>query len=59
MRWSDVDLEARELNLVDSKTGERTVPLSPEAVEVLLNIPRIDGNPYVIPGKIGGRHCET
>ena len=59
MRWRDVDLEARELNLVDSKTGARTVPLSPEAVEVLLNIPRVDGNPYVIPGKIRGRHLRN
>ncbi|MCY4488032.1 MAG: tyrosine-type recombinase/integrase [Deltaproteobacteria bacterium] len=59
MRWSDVDLEARELNLVDSKTGARTVPLSPEAVEVLRNIPRMDGNPYVIPGKIQGRHLRN
>ncbi len=59
MRWSDVDLEARELNLVDSKTGARTVPLSPEAVEVLRNIPRMDGNPYVIPGKIRGKHLRN
>ena len=59
MRWRDVDLEARELNLVDSKTGARTVPLSPEAVDVLLNIPRVDGNPYVIPGKIRGRHLRN
>ena len=59
MRWDDVDLEARELNLVDSKTGARTVPLSPEAVEVLLNIPRMDGNPYVIPGKIRGKHLRN
>ena len=59
MRWSDVDLEARELNLVDSKTGARTVPLSPEAVEVLLNIPRMEDNPYVIPGKIRGKHLRN
>ena len=59
LRWRDVDLEARELNLVDSKTGARTVPLSPEAVEVLLNIPRMDGNPYVIPGKIRGKHLRN
>ena len=59
MRWRDVDLEARELNLVDSKTGARTVPLSPEAVEVLLNIPRMDGNPYVIPGKVRGKHLRN
>ena len=59
MRWSDVDFETRELNLVDSKTGARTVPLSPEAVEVLLDIPRMYGNPHVIPGKIRGRHLRN
>ena len=59
LRWQDVDLEARELELADSKTGRRTVALSPEAVDVLAGIPRIEGNPYVIPGKIGGAHMRN
>ena len=54
LRWSDVDLRARELRLADSKTGARVVPLSPEAAAVLAGIPRIDGNPHVIPGKVPG-----
>ena len=34
LRWEEVDLEARELRLRDTKTGPRTVPLSPAAVHV-------------------------
>ena len=37
LRWEDVDLESRELRLPDTKTGPRTVPLSPAAVQLLPN----------------------
>ncbi len=59
LRWRDVDLEARELKLEDSKTGARVVPLSPEAADVLANIPRIEGNPWVIPGKLKGKRMRN
>ena len=52
LRWQDVDLEARELKLADSKTGARTVPISPEAADVLANVPRVEGSPWVIPGRV-------
>ena len=55
LRWSEVDLAAGELNLPDSKTGPRTIVLSAEAAAVLARIPRLPDNPFVIPGKIGGR----
>ncbi len=55
LRWSEVDLDAGELRLPDTKTGPRTISLSPEAVSVLSGIPRVDGNPFVIPGKIRGK----
>ena len=55
LQWREVDLEARELNLPDSKTGKRSIPLSPEAVRILSDIPRIDGSPWVIPGKAGDK----
>ena len=55
LRWSDVDLKASELKLADSKTGARVVPLSPEAAAVLAGIPRVKGNPHVIPGKVAGK----
>ena len=40
LRWQDVDLNAMELHLADTKTGARTVALSPEAAQVLAGIPR-------------------
>ena len=59
LRWEEVDLEARELRLHDSKTGPRTISLSQEAAGVLAAIPRIEGNPYVIPGKVEGKHLRN
>jgi len=43
-----------ELHLVDTKTGARTVSLSPEAARVLAGIPRTEGNPWVIQGRKKG-----
>ena len=56
LHWEDVDLEARELSLRDSKTGPRTVPLSPAAVQLLAGLPRSAGNRWVIPGRKPGAH---
>ena len=55
LRWNEVDLDARELRLAETKTGPRTISLSAEAAEVLAAIPRLDGNPHVIPGRVPGR----
>ena len=55
LRWDEVDLEAQELRLSDTKTGPRTIALSPEAAGVLAGIARSDDNPFVIPGKIRGK----
>jgi integrase len=56
LRWKDVDLEALELNLADTKTGSRIVPLAPAAVRVLAALPRDSDNPWVIAGKKAGSH---
>ena len=56
LRWQQVDLEAGELRLVDTKTGPRLVPLSPPVRRLLLDLPRVRGNPWVIPGFRRGRH---
>ena len=55
LRWDEVDLEAGELRLPDTKTGPRRISLSPEATGVLAAIPRVPDNPFVIPGKVKGR----
>ena len=49
--WSEVDLERGILFLRDSKTGKKPVYLSAAAQAVLAAVPRVDGNPYIIPGK--------
>ena len=54
LRWEDVDFEAGELRLRDTKTGARVVPLTP--AEVLENLPRVPGNPWVFPGRKRGTH---
>ena len=56
LKWEDVDLQAGELRLRDSKTGTRAVPLPPAAGSVLAGLHRVPGNPWVITGaKPGGR----
>ena len=59
LRWEDVRLEAQELHLSDSKTGPRTVSLSPEAAQVLASIERLPGNPWVIPGTRPGQRLSS
>ena len=56
LAWKDVDLAAGEIRLPDSKTGARLVPLSPAAARVLAELPRIEDNPWVIPGRKPGKH---
>ena len=56
LRWEDVALDESELRLPDAKTGARVVPLSPRAVKLLAELPRIEGNPWVIHGKRPGTH---
>jgi integrase len=56
LRWSEVNFDRACLSLPDSKTGAKLIPLGPPALVVLSGAPRLEGNPYVIPGRrIGGR----
>ena len=54
LRWEDLDLQAGEMRLADSKTGGRVVPLPPPAVKVLEELSRTPGNPWVFPGRKKG-----
>jgi integrase len=42
--------------LADSKTGKKVIHLNAPALELLATIPRIEGNPYVIPGRKAEAH---
>ncbi|WP_432450267.1 tyrosine-type recombinase/integrase [Aliiroseovarius marinus] len=44
------------LELPDSKTGRRRIPLPAEAREILGSLERVPGNPYVIVGEVEGQH---
>lgn len=55
LKWQEVDLDRRCLRLPESKTGPKTIPLGAAALELLSNLPRIEGNPYVLPGERPGR----
>jgi integrase len=55
LRWRNVDFERGLLLLDDSKTGEKTVYLSPPALSILSGLPRFEGNEYVIAGTIAGQ----
>ena len=56
LAWDDLDFASGEMRLRDSKTGGRVVPLPPAAAEVLAGLPRVDGNPWVFPGRRKGTH---
>lgn len=49
-KWSYFDEQRGLLLLPDSKTGKKPIYLAAAAIAVLAAIPRLDGNPYIIPG---------
>lgn len=56
LEWSHVDFERACLRLPESKTGAKVVYLNPPALELLASLPRLEGNPHVIPGERLGEH---
>lgn len=54
LKWAYV--QNGYLNLPDSKTGARRIPLPPAAVAVLQRTPRVTDNPYVIAGEEPGQY---
>ncbi|MDE0371467.1 MAG: site-specific integrase, partial [Rhodospirillales bacterium] len=58
LRWDDVDPAAGELRLRDSKTGWRSVPLTPAVAHVFAGIPRRADNPWVITGQKRGSRLQ-
>ena len=54
LEWRHVDFEHACLRLPTSKTGAKTVPLGAPPLELLASLPRLAGNPYVLPGERAG-----
>ncbi len=50
LRWEHVNFEAGRLELPDSKTGAKFIYLPPAALQLLQELPRVEGNPHVIVG---------
>lgn len=57
--WKHVDLDRAEVRIVNGKTDDRTVHLSPSAVNVLAALPREPDNPWVVPGAKPGTHMAN
>lgn len=52
-------VHGNRLFLPDSKTGEKVVVLPAAAVAVIDALPRIQGNPYLIPGRRDGQPLQS
>lgn len=56
-KWENVDWERKELMLPDTKAGRvHYVALNEPAISILQNIPRIEDNPYILPGQKENAH---
>ncbi|MCF6217098.1 MAG: tyrosine-type recombinase/integrase [Emcibacter sp.] len=58
LKWQYVDLKKRQLNLPDSKTGEKIIYFGKECEQILRNTIRFPDNPYVITGALEGDHLK-
>lgn len=57
MEWSKIDWSQGQLRVVKTKNNEVTFqPLSKEAIAIIRGLPREPGNPYVVIGKLPGKH---
>jgi integrase len=59
LKWDFLDRERGQLLLPTSKTGKKTITLSPPALAALASLPPVEGNPYVIVGTAEGQHLAN
>jgi integrase len=58
LTWDAVDFDQGYLRLADTKTGKSNRPLSQSVAAVLEALPRIEGNPFVLPGANPASHLK-
>lgn len=56
LKWEYIDIEHCRINFPDSKTGKKTIYISPLAIKIIQNLERKENNPYVIYGLVEGAH---
>jgi integrase len=56
LKWTEVDFANGMLRLPDSKTGAKIVHLGAPAISLLSELPRQQGNSFVIAGDRAGHH---
>jgi integrase len=49
LKWDDIDPEGGAARLPDSKTGAKMIPIGAAALAVLSGLPKVEGNPFVLP----------
>jgi integrase len=59
LRDDAVDDDRGILWLADSKTGRRPVIVSRLVIDIVRSLPRLAGNPYVLPGQKEGIHLSS
>ena len=57
LKWADVDLETGRA-VLDTKTGQRVLPLVGEALRLLASLPRREGNPWAFVGAVAGSRIQ-
>lgn len=55
LRWDFIDFDGARINLPESKTGAKSIPLNEPALKLLAGMPRLEGNGYVFCGIRQGR----
>jgi len=56
-KWEDIDWDRNELKLPETKAGQvHYVPLSAAALAIIQELPKQEGNPYILPGEKPGHH---
>lgn len=56
LKWDHVDITHACLRLPSSKTGKKVVQLGTAALALLTDLPRLEKNPYVFPGRVERTH---